>query len=68
MPWKVLGRKWHLLRKGFPSGKRVAWTAETLDKLFDLLMDVGADFAPDSPRRCVHAGPLRATAGADRPS
>ncbi|MCH7685154.1 MAG: excinuclease ABC subunit UvrA, partial [Planctomycetes bacterium] len=21
-PWKVLGRKWHLSRKGFPSGKR----------------------------------------------
>src|SRR4029077_1634463 len=22
-PWKVLGKKWHLSRKGFPSGKRV---------------------------------------------
>ena len=33
MPWKVLGRKWHLSRKGFPSGKRVAWTADTLDSL-----------------------------------
>ena len=37
MPWKVLGRKWHLLRKGFPSGKRVHWAAETLDKLFDVI-------------------------------
>ena len=37
MPWKVLKRKWHLSRKGFPSGKRVAWKAETLDSLFDLL-------------------------------
>jgi excinuclease ABC subunit A len=36
-PWKVLGRKWHLSRKGFPSGKRVAWKAETLEKLFDLV-------------------------------
>ena len=37
MPWKKLGRKWHLLRKGFPSGKRVKWEASTLEKLFDLL-------------------------------
>jgi excinuclease ABC subunit A len=31
MPWKKLGRKWHLLRKGFPPGKRVlaAGTART---------------------------------------
>jgi excinuclease ABC subunit A len=36
-PWKILGRKWHLSRKGFPSGKRVAWKAETLDTLFDVL-------------------------------
>src|SRR5574341_2249572 len=28
MPWKVLGRKWHLSRKGFPSNKRVAWEPE----------------------------------------
>ncbi len=25
MPWTVLGRKWHLARKGFPPGKRIAW-------------------------------------------
>ncbi len=36
-PWKVLGRKWHLSRKGFPSGKRVRWAPEVLDELFDLL-------------------------------
>jgi len=40
MPWKVLGKKWHLMRKGFPSGKRVHWEAETLEKLFALLEDV----------------------------
>ena len=39
-PWKVLGRKWHLSRKGFPSGKRVAWKSDVLDQLFDLLIDV----------------------------
>ncbi len=36
-PWKVLGRKWHLSRKGFPSAKRVDWEAETLDQLFTLI-------------------------------
>ena len=36
-PWKVLGRKWHLSRKGFPSTKRVDWEAETLDQLFTLI-------------------------------
>ncbi|MFQ5733115.1 MAG: excinuclease ABC subunit UvrA, partial [Planctomycetaceae bacterium] len=37
MPWKVLGRKWHIMRKGFPSGRRVKWEAATLDALFDAL-------------------------------
>ena len=40
MPWKVLGRKWHLVRKGFPSGKRVVWKQEVLDELFDTLENV----------------------------
>ena len=37
MPWKVLGRRWHLARKGFPLGRRVRWDAEVLTQLFDLL-------------------------------
>lgn len=37
MPWVVLGRKWHVSRKGFPSNKRVDWEVETLEALFDLL-------------------------------
>ncbi|MFN0199450.1 MAG: excinuclease ABC subunit UvrA [Planctomycetaceae bacterium] len=40
MPWKILGRKWHLSRKGFPSQKLVTWDAQVLDTLFDLLIDV----------------------------
>ncbi|MEZ6046526.1 MAG: excinuclease ABC subunit UvrA [Planctomycetaceae bacterium] len=36
MPWKQLGRKWHLLRKGFPSNKRVKWPAELIDELCEL--------------------------------
>ncbi|MCA9221100.1 MAG: ATP-binding cassette domain-containing protein, partial [Planctomycetales bacterium] len=30
MPWKKLGKKWHLMRKGFPNGKRIAWEVEVL--------------------------------------
>ena len=36
-PWKVLGKKWHLSRKGFPSGKRVQWDADVLEQLADSL-------------------------------
>ncbi|HJT31468.1 MAG TPA: hypothetical protein VJ783_05410, partial [Pirellulales bacterium] len=43
MPWKVLGRKWHLSRKGFPPGKRVSWDTEVLEELCELL----AETAPD---------------------
>jgi excinuclease ABC subunit A len=38
MPWTVLGRKWHLLRKGFPPGKRIAWEAEMLEELLEMLL------------------------------
>ena len=37
MPWKVLGRKWHESRKGFPSNKRVSWKPGVVEVLFDLL-------------------------------
>ncbi len=43
MPWKVLGRKWHLSRKGFPPGKRVHWETEVLEELCELL----AETAPE---------------------
>ena len=39
MPWKVMGRKWHLARKGFPPGKRPAWSAEVLEELLELLSE-----------------------------
>jgi excinuclease ABC subunit A len=39
MPWKVLGQKWHLLRKGFPPGKRVAWELDVLEELLEMLGD-----------------------------
>ena len=36
-PWKVLGKKWHLSRKGFPTNKRVVWEVEVLDQLAQAL-------------------------------
>ena len=42
MPWKHLGRKWHLMKKGLPARGRVGWTMETLERL---LPEVEAAFA-----------------------
>jgi excinuclease ABC subunit A len=39
-PWKVLGQKWHFLRKGFPPGRTVAWRVEVLEELCELLQHV----------------------------
>jgi excinuclease ABC subunit A len=36
-PWKVLGRKWHLSRKGFPPNRRVAWSTDVLESLVTVL-------------------------------
>ncbi|MCA8993312.1 MAG: hypothetical protein KDA88_15090 [Planctomycetaceae bacterium] len=47
MPWTKLGRKWHVSRKGFPSTKRVKWTATTLEMLCDLLEATFTDFSFD---------------------
>lgn len=37
MPWKKLGQRWHLMRKGFPVGRRVAWDPAVLEPLIRLL-------------------------------
>jgi excinuclease ABC subunit A len=39
-PWKVLGRAWHLARKGFSKGGAVRWDVALLEKLLDLLAEV----------------------------
>ncbi|TWU29656.1 excinuclease ABC subunit UvrA [Bythopirellula polymerisocia] len=50
MPWKVLGRKWHLARKGFPPGKKPAWNNEVLEELLELLGEVASEAAgEDNP-------------------
>jgi excinuclease ABC subunit A len=40
MPWKKLGKKWHLSSRGFPLGKKPAWEPKLLEDLCDLLEDV----------------------------
>ena len=39
MPWKKLGRKWHLMRKGFLKG-RVVWEPAVIEKLTELLAEL----------------------------
>jgi excinuclease ABC subunit A len=44
MPWKALGKKWHLMRKGFYRNPKIQWDASLLEKVFNLL----AELAPDA--------------------
>ena len=37
MPWKVLGRKWHFLRRGFLKGGPPRWEPEVLEEVCRLL-------------------------------
>ena len=39
MPWKVLGQKWHLARKGFPPGKKISWDVDVLEELCEMLSE-----------------------------
>ncbi len=43
MPWKVLGRKWHLSRRGFPLGKSAQWPAELLEAFCELVAEIAPD-------------------------
>ncbi|MCU0874334.1 MAG: hypothetical protein MUE50_18525, partial [Pirellulaceae bacterium] len=43
MPWKKLGQRWHLMRKGFAPGKRVAWDERVLEQLVRLLEEIAPD-------------------------
>ncbi len=58
MPWKKLGRKWHLLRKGFLKG-RVAWEASVIEALAALLDEVWPEAKVDWTQKVLvnyHAG------------
>jgi excinuclease ABC subunit A len=39
MPWKALGRKWHLSRRGFAIGRETEWDTDVLEELFELLIE-----------------------------
>jgi len=39
MPWKKLGQRWHLSRKGFQPGKKIRWNLEVLEELFEMLTE-----------------------------
>ena len=43
-PWKQLGRKWHFARRGFALHGSVAWDADVLEELFEMLGEI----APES--------------------
>jgi excinuclease ABC subunit A len=45
MPWKVLGRRWHLAPKGFPAGRPRRWAPELLTDLLSLISQVAVDAA-----------------------
>ncbi|MGZ0164592.1 MAG: excinuclease ABC subunit UvrA [Planctomycetales bacterium] len=42
-PWKVLGRKWHVMQKGFPAEKRPKWKKEVLETLLEVFDKVIPD-------------------------
>ena len=43
-PWKVIGKKWHLLPKGFPEGAKPIWSFDLLEALLqELEKIVGGD-------------------------
>jgi excinuclease ABC subunit A len=48
-PWKVLGRRWHTLPKGFPDNSSPQWPLELVDMALDLLAKVAGERALDFP-------------------
>ena len=42
-PWQVLGRRWHSLGKGFPTGKEPEWPLEIADQTMQLIESVAGD-------------------------
>lgn len=48
-PWKILGRRWHTLPKGFPDNASPVWPLELVDNILDLLARVAGEHALDYP-------------------
>jgi len=51
-PWKKLGRKWHLMRKGFLQGQ-IEWDVAVLEKLASLLDELLPDAKVDWTQKIV---------------
>ena len=51
-PWKKLGRKWHLMRKGFLQGK-IEWDVAVLEELASLLDELLPDAKVDWTQKVV---------------
>jgi excinuclease ABC subunit A len=64
MPWKVLGEKWHLSRKGFPSNKRVQWETDLVSKLAGQLAGLHDEMDVDWTGQTVVTGSLPNSKGA----
>ncbi len=43
MPWRVMGEKWHLSRKGFPIRKPPKWDEQLLQKICDMIRKTAPD-------------------------
>ncbi len=43
MPWRKLGQRWHLMRKGFAPGRRVQWSVDVLKELCEMIERIAPD-------------------------
>ena len=46
-PWKQLGRKWHLMKKGLPNNGRTGWQFSTIEKLLPVVESALEDCSVD---------------------
>jgi len=46
-PWKQLGRKWHVMRKGLPNNGRIRWKFSTVEKLLTVVESALKDCSVD---------------------
>lgn len=47
MPWKKLGRKWHLLQKGLPQNSRGQWEFQVVEQLLPVVEEAFRDCEAD---------------------
>lgn len=57
MPWKKLGKRWHLSPRGFPVGKKPSWDSKLLDRIFKMLENVADGEYQWTNQKIVHLHP-----------